>query len=250
MAGDGGVAARGNRRGRGRDDDSAYGEDDSSFAPPTRVRGSRSSEATYMQSLPEEEDEEFDEQVENAVKQYQRERRGAPSKYSAPAKTGGSRSRNGGRGSSYMDPPRRAGGNSSAPAARVRNRSRDGGDSQYWYGGSGRGGTGRARAGRRAGRRSGSDSDEGNMGRAVRRSVRPERSDPTVAGGRPRFEAYRNDGGRMREDVDIERHKQRVEELKNQVLLCKILARISQMSKLNLDMHHNLKIFRGLKVAQ
>eukprot|EP01052_Picozoa_sp_SAG31_P004742 SAG31_NODE_200_length_20519_cov_57.688833_5_plen_245_part_00 len=236
----GGVAARGNRRGRGRDDDSAYGEDDSSFAPPTRVRGSRSSETTHMQSLPEEEDEEFDEQVENAVKQYQRERRGAPSKYSAPAKTGGSRSRNGGRGSSYKGPPRRVGGNSSAPAARVRSRSRDGGDSEYWYGGSG---TGRARAGRRAGRRSGSDSDEGYMGRAARRSVRPERSDPTMAGGRPRFDASRNDGGRMREDVDIERHKQRVEELKNQVPLCTVFASISQMANLNLDMHHNSKFF-------
>lgn len=149
------------RRGRkARDYEDDYYDEESSFAP-SRVRNA--SERAYLRDVAED-DGEFDEQVSEAVRQYQGERRGAPSKYSAPARQGG---RGGSRG-----PPRRGGG-SSAPMQ-----------------------------GRRA--------SAGSRNPPSRGGVRAERSDPTM--GYSNRAGERDQGG-----ADIERHKQRVEDLKNQV---------------------------------
>ena len=200
----GGGGGRGGGDGRGGgggdyDDDEYFDEGEESSFAPSRVRNA--SERAYLQDVAED-DEEFDEQVSDAVRQYQRDRRGAPSKHSAPARAG--RGRNGYAAPTKGGASRRGG--SSAPSRR---RASAGGGRRAgpWDGGSddeSRGRGGRSAGGRRRG------------------GVRGERSDPTMGGGsygrdRAGGESRSRGGAGNEGGVDIERHKQRVEELKNQV---------------------------------
>jgi hypothetical protein len=165
------------RRSRKGQSEEEYYDEESSFAP-SRVRNT--SERAYLKDVAED-DGEFDEQVSEAVRQYQGQRRGAPSKYSAPARQGGRGGNDMSRGS--RGGQRRGGGNSAPTQGR------------------------RASAGGGRGERGGS-----------RGGVRAERSDPTMGySSRTGERSGRGGPGGDQGGADIERHKQRVEELKNQV---------------------------------
>lgn len=171
-----GEASRRSRKARDHYDEDDYYDEESSFAP-SRVRNA--SERAYLKDVAED-DGEFDEQVSEAVRQYQGERRGAPSKYSAPARQGARGGNDMSRGS--RGGPRRGGG-SSAP---IQGR--------------------RASAGSRR-----------TAGGGSRGGVRAERSDPTMGYSNRTGERSGRGQGVDQGGADIERHKQRVEDLKNQV---------------------------------
>jgi|EP01049_Picozoa_sp_SAG25_P005240 hypothetical protein len=201
---------RGHEDGEEQGETGAVYEDDGSSFEPSRVRGSRSvsGERAYLRSLPEEDDE-FDEQVSDAVRQYRRGRQGAPSKYSAPAKMGRRR----GRGESYMQPTKAAsrrgqrGGSSAPTTGRGSSAGTGSRRGPYWHGGAD------SDIGPPPRRKTISETDERRRTQRARREARVERSEPSFGGrSRGRGGLGGDDGG-----GDIERHKQRVEELKNQV---------------------------------
>ena len=187
------------------DDDAVAEEDDAEISfEPSRVRGARSIKEgdRYLKSLPEDDDE-FDAQVSDAVRQYRRGRQGEPSaQYSAPAKMGRRKGRAG--GGSYMQPTkaatRRVG--SSAPQGSRRSSASAAGRGPYWHSNVEHDGGGTDRVERRRQTLDALPSDDHRRSRA---------GGNRSTGGRDRYGAGDQTGG------DIERHKQRVEELKNQV---------------------------------